>query len=159
MEPDKPDDQPEMDPPEDWPYTEDPSAPPTVDGKLTEMGKDLRKLTRASLVATVMVAAAFFVVDVARGQGFGNTCGFLLGGGLATVNLWILAGGYFALIDQRAMLLRVLLAAAGSLTVLLGAALYVLAAHREWTMGFALGLAIPALGGILFGLQKNREEP
>jgi hypothetical protein len=149
---------PDHEPEDDWGYTEDPTAPPTVDGKLTEMGKDLRKLTRAALLATLIVAAGLFVVELVGGKGFGTTCGFVVGGTLATINLWILAGGYFAIIDQRAMLARVLLAAAGSLTVLLGTALYILVAHREWTVGFALGLSIPALGGILFAVQKNREE-
>ena len=153
------DDAPEVDPADDdWGFTVDETAPPTIEGKLTQMGKDLRQLTRASLLATLLVAAMLFVAELSRGDGFPHTTGFVVGGALATCNLWILAGGYFAIIDQRAMLLRVLLAATGSLVVLLGTALYILTVHREWTIGFALGLSIPALGGIVYAVQKNREE-
>ena len=143
---------------DDWGFTEDPTAPTTVEGKLAQMGQDLRQLTRAMLVATAFVGLLIFGVEQHLGHGFGTSVGFVVGGVLATVNLWILAGGWFALIDQRAMLPRVLLAATGSLVVLLGAALYILTAHRELVLGFAFGLSMPALGGILYGVQKSRAE-
>ncbi len=154
----RPEEEAQLETDDDWGWHEDPTAEKTVDGKLNQMGRELRQLTAASLVATLIVAAAVGVVEHLQGNGFPNTCGFVVGGVLAIVNLWILAGGYFALIDRRALTLRVLLAALGSLVVLLGAGLYLLAAHRSWTVGFATGLTIPALGGILHAFRRAREE-
>ena len=143
---------------DDQGFTEDATAPKTVAGKLNEMGKDLRKLTRASLFALGVVAAVVVVVESFSGAAHPHSAGFGVGGILAILNLWILAGGYFALIDERAPFLRLMLAAGGSLALLLGASLYLLAAHRDWIVGFAFGLSSPALGGILYGLEKSRED-
>jgi|GEM_PF-1260778 len=134
----------------------DETASPTVEGKLDAMGKDLRHLTRSSLTATAAVAVLLFLTDLWHGHGFSTTVGFVVGGSLATLNLWILAGGYFAIVDQRAAVPRLLLAFVGSMVVMFGFGLFVIFAKREWTLGFALGLAVPALGGILYGVQKER---
>ncbi len=140
---------------DDWGWTEDPDAPKTVEATLDAMGADLRKLTRSSLIATLGVALVLLLVEANAGAGFKVTTGFLLGGGLATVNLWILAGGYFAVVDQRATIPRVLLSTVGSLAALLGVALWIILSHPEWSLGFGLGLAVPALGGILYALQNK----
>ena len=134
----------------------DETASPTVEGKLDAMGRDLRHLTRASLLATAAVAVLLALTDLWHGHGFDTTVGFVVGGSLATLNLWILAGGYFAIVDQRAAVPRLLLAFIGSMVVMFGVALFVIFAKRQWTLGFALGLAVPALGGILYGVQKDR---
>jgi hypothetical protein len=39
--------------------------------------------------------------------------------------------------------------------VLFGVALYVIFAKREWTIGFAVGLTVPAIGGILHAFEKR----
>lgn len=140
---------------DDWGWTEDPDAPKGVDATLDAMGADLRKLTRSSLIATLGVALVLVLVEANAGNGFNVTTGFVLGGGLATLNLWILAGGYFAIVDQRATIPRVLLSTVGSLGVLLGVALWIILSHPEWSLGFGLGLAVPALGGILYALQNK----
>ena len=140
-------------------YFVDETAPPTVEGKLDVMGEDLRRLTRTSLLTTAAVAFLLLLTDAWHGQGFSTTVGFAVGGGLATLNLWILAGGYFAVIDQRAVVARVLLAVVGSMVVMFGVALYVVLARREWTLGFTLGIATPALSGIFYGLQKRPPPP
>ncbi len=139
-------------------YVVDETASPTVEGKLDNMGKELRRLTRASLVATLFAAALLGLTDLWNGGGFHNSVGFLVGGGLSTLNLWILAGGYYAMVDQRAVVPRLLLAVVGSMVVMFGVALYVIFAKREWTLGFALGLAVPALGGILYGVTTPKSE-
>lgn len=136
-------------------YIVDETAPPTVEGKLDVMGEDLRRLTRTSLLTTTAVAFLLFLTDAWNGHGYSNTVGFAVGGTLATLNLWILAGGYFAVVDQRAVVPRLLLAFVGSMVVMFGVALYVVVARREWTLGFALGIAVPALAGIIYGLQKR----
>jgi hypothetical protein len=137
-------------------WHEDPDAPTTTEGRLDAMGKDLRRLTRESLCSTVVVAAVIALLEAWNGAGFPHSTGFVLGGTLATVNLWILAGGYFAIVDGRTVLPRVALAAVGSLTVLLGVAVAVVFLRPAWALGFGLGLAVPALGGIVHGLRGER---
>jgi len=138
-------------------YREDPNAAKTVDGQLNAMGKELRQLTRASLFVTLAAGALLFLTDLWNQQGYGTTTGFVVGATLATVNLWILAGGYFAVVDKRGTLPRLMLAFIGSMIVMFGAALFVIFAKREWTLGFALGLALPALSGILHGVMNKRD--
>ncbi len=136
-------------------YIVDETAPPTVEGKLGVMAQDLRRLIRTSLATTVGVALLIGLMDLWHGHGFSTTTGFLVGGGLATLNLWVLAGGYFAVVDQRAVVPRLLFAFTGSMVLMFGVALFVVLAKREWTLGFALGVAVPALSGIFYGLQKR----
>jgi hypothetical protein len=130
-------------------WNEDPHAPKTTAGQLSEMGRELRRLTRESLGATLAVAALIALLEAWNGVGFPHTKGFVLGGALATINLWILAGGYFAIVDGRAVPGRVALAAVGSLSTLLLVAVWLVFTHPAWALGFGLGLAVPALGGIV----------
>lgn len=136
-------------------WHEDPSAPKTTEGRLDAMGADLRRLTRESLASTIAVAVVIGLLEAWNGAGFPHSKGFLIGGTLATLNLWILAGGYFAIVDGRAVLPRVALAAVGSLTVLLAVAIAIVFLQPSWALGFGLGLAVPALGGIVHGLRTK----
>jgi hypothetical protein len=157
-----PDSDPEIDPwardDARWRETwhEDDTAPKTTQGRLEQMGRELRRLTRESLAATLAVAVLIGLLEAWNGAGFPHSTGFLLGGGLATVNLWLLAGGYFAVVDGRAVLPRVALAAVGSLSTLLGVAVWVVFSHPEWALGFGVGLAVPALGGIIHGVRGEQ---
>lgn len=137
-------------------YHEDPDAPQGTQATLDAMSKDLRRLTRASLIATVGAALLIGIVEGAVGHGFNVSTGFVLGALLATMNLWVLAGGYFAIVDGRATGPRLVLAAVGSLSLLLGAALWVVLFRQQWSVGFGLGLAVPALGGIVYAVQNPR---
>ena len=119
------------------------------------MGRDLRRLTRESLLSTVAVAALIALLEAWNGADFPHTTGFLIGGALASLNLWILAGGYFAIVDGRAVLPRVALAAVGSLSVLLLVAVWIVFTHHAWALGFGIGLAVPALGGIVHALRSE----
>jgi hypothetical protein len=163
-QPDRPDlaDRPELADPwaEDdarWRATwhEDETAPRTTAGRLEAMGRELRQLTRESLAATLGVAAVIALLEAWDGDGFAHSKGFLLGGTLATINLWILAGGYFAIVDGRVVLPRVALAATGSLAVLLGVAIWIVFTQPAWALGFGLGLAVPALGGIIHAVRSD----
>ncbi|HEY1101226.1 MAG TPA: hypothetical protein VGF99_19960, partial [Myxococcota bacterium] len=107
-------------------YIVDETAPKTPEGRVNKMSAELRRLTRNSLLATIGVALLFAITDAAAGHGFDNTTGFVVGGGLATLNLWMLAGGFFAVVDGRAVAARVLLATLGSMGVLFGVALWVI---------------------------------
>jgi hypothetical protein len=136
-------------------YIVDETAPKTVEGKLFVMATDLRRLLRTSLATTAAVAALIGVLDLWYGHGFATTVGFLVGGGLATLNLWVLAGGYFAVVEGRAVVPRMLLALTSSMILMFGVALFVVVAKREWTLGFALGAAVPAVSGVIYGLQTK----
>jgi len=136
---------------EDDEYRPDPDAAPTVEGRVAQAKLELHKLLASSALATLGIGSIIAVVDVVRaGAGFPNTLGFLVGAGLATLNLWLLAGGYFALMRGEAMSARALLAFLGSFTALVLVSILVVTGHRDWTLGFALGLTTPAVAGILY---------
>jgi hypothetical protein len=133
-------------------FQEDPDAAPTAEGRVEQAVGELKKLLRAALLATAGTGALVALWDAVRGHGsFPTTLGFLLGAGLATLNLRVLAGGYFAILRGEGASLRALLAFGGSFFGLVLVAFYVVMAHRDWTLGFALGLTTPALAGILYG--------
>lgn len=133
-------------------YRPDPDAPPTVEGRVAQAAGELSKLLRASFVATCAIGALVAVAEVVLGKaGFPTTWGYLVGAGLATVNLWLLGGGFFAIMRGEAATLRALLAFGGSFIAMVLFALFVVMARREWTLGFALGLATPAVAGVLYG--------
>lgn len=137
-------------------YQPDPDAPPTVEGRVEQAQGELRKLLGASALATALMGSGVLLFDLLRGGGFANTTGFLLGAAVATLNLWLLSGGFFALMrgyasGERSTALRALLAFGGSFLGLVLLCFWVVLAHREWSLGFAVGLATPALAGILYG--------
>jgi hypothetical protein len=136
-------------------WNEDESAPPTTEGRLFAMRQDLRRLTRESLAATFVVAVVLFFLEASKGAGFSHTKGFVVGGTLATMNLWILASGYFAVVDGRAVTPRLLAATLGSWTLLIAVAVTVVFLAPGWSLGFGFGLAVPALGGIVHALRNN----
>jgi hypothetical protein len=117
---------------------------------------ELRKLLVASAMATALMGSLVLAFDLVRGQGFDHTVGFLVGSGVATLNLWLLSGGFFALMRGEPASLRALLAFGGSFIGLVLLCFWVILVRREWTLGFALGLATPALAGILYGRSLER---
>ncbi|MBI1949014.1 MAG: hypothetical protein HYS27_25220 [Deltaproteobacteria bacterium] len=145
----------EQDAPDDE-YQPDPDAPPDVEGRVAQAQGELHKLLRASAIATASLGAAVLIFDLVKGGGFDTTVGYLLGAAVATLNLWLLSGGFFALmrghagVDGKASW-RALLAFGGSFVGLILLCFWVVMTHREWSVGFAIGLATPALAGILYG--------
>lgn len=137
-------------------YLPDPDAPPTVEGRVAQAQGELRKLLVASAMATALLGSAVLVFDLLRGGGFANTTGYLLGAAVATLNLWLLSGGFFALmrgqagVDGKASW-RALLAFGASFVGLILLCFWLVLTRREWSVGFAVGLATPALAGILYG--------
>lgn len=139
-------------------YTPDPDAAPTAEGRVAQAEAELRKLLQASLVATVGIGALIAAIDAARGGGaFPNTAGYLIGALLASLNLWILGGGFFAVMRSDGGSMRALLSFGGSFLALVLCAFVVVLARREWTLGFALGLATPAVAGILYGRSLDED--
>jgi hypothetical protein len=132
-------------------YQEDPDAAPSVEGRIDQMSAQLRALLRASTTATLIMAALVALFDVVRGGGFPNTLGFIVGASVATLNLWLLAGGFFAMLRGQGASPRALLAFGASFLGLVLLSVFVVTAHRDWTLGFALGLTTPAVAGILYG--------
>jgi hypothetical protein len=137
-------------------YQPDPDAAPTVEGRVQQAAAELQKLLRAALVATGAMAAMVGAVDVWRGKGFDNTVGYLVGAAIAVLNLRLLAAGFFSAMHGEAMSKRAVVAFLGSFLGLVLAAIFVLVAHKEWTLGFALGLTTPALAGIVYGRSLPR---
>jgi hypothetical protein len=148
------DDEREDDEKEDDEYIPDPDAPPTTEGRIGQGMLEMQKLLVSSLQATGLVGALVFLVDLVRQNGFGTSKGFLLGAIAATVNLWLLAGGVAQL--ARGSSIRALAALGGSFTALLVCCAYVVFYERSWTLGFALGLSIPAVGGMLYARLVSR---
>jgi hypothetical protein len=137
-------------------YLPDPDAAPTVEGRVRQASLELQKLLRAALVATTAMAAMVGAVDLWRGKGFDNTVGYLVGAAIAVFNFRLLAAGFFSAMHGEAMSKRAVLAFLGSFFGLVVAAIFVLFAHKEWTLGFALGLTTPALAGIVYGRSLPR---
>lgn len=142
-------------------YLPDPDAPPTVEGRVDQARGELRKLLVASGIATALMGSAVLIFDLVRGQGLNHTTGYVLGAAVATLNLWLLSGGFFALMrghatGERTTALRALLAFGGSFLGLVLLCFWVVLTHREWSLGFALGLSTPALAGILYGRTLER---
>jgi hypothetical protein len=137
-------------------YIPDPNAPPTPEGRMAQALEEMQKLLLASIQATLACGAVIAVVDLVRQNGFTTTKGFLLGAIAATVNLWLLAGGVAQLARGSSGTLRAIIALGGSFTGLLMCAAYVVFFERAWTLGFALGLAIPAVGGMIYARVMRR---
>jgi hypothetical protein len=62
----------------------------------------------------------------------------------------MLAGGFYAAMGGRFQVTRALLGFVGSFASLVFLAFWVIFWHRAWTLGFALGLATPALSGLVY---------
>jgi hypothetical protein len=147
----------EAEPPEDDGWNPDPDAPPTVEGRIAQALEELRALLRSTVLAAVVATLALAGVDLARGQGFALSSGFALGASAATINLWLLGSGIVALVrGERRDVVRALVVLGGAFTGLLALCAWVLAARRGWTVGFALGLSLPALGGLLYARRLVR---
>jgi hypothetical protein len=131
-------------------YQVDPDAAPTAEGRVEQARGELRKLLRSAAAATAIFGAAVVVIELVRGGSYDTSTGYFVGAAIATVNLMLLARGWFAVMLGRAMSAGAVLAFMASFFVLVGVAAFVVVAHREWVLGFALGLTTPALAGILY---------
>ena len=136
-------------------WQEDDSAPTTGAGRVALAGEELAELMRASLWGTALLAAAILIGEWSTGADHALSAGFVLGGTFATINLRLLAQGYLALLDEQRVLRRLALGFLGSVTLMAAVALYIVLYRREWTVGFGLGLGIPALGGLIFALRRR----
>ena len=136
-------------------YLPDPDAAPTVEGRVEQARAEMRKLMKASVVATAALGALFLAWDLVRGNdGMPNTIGFVLGAGAATLNMWSLGGGFYALMRDSAG--RSLVAILASFIALIILSVFVVFFHREWVLGFAFGLAMPAAAGLVYGQTLKR---
>lgn len=137
-------------------YVPDPDAADTHEGRVQQALLEMQKLLISSLQATGLVGALIFTIELVKRNGFPTTKGFVLGALAATVNLWLLAGGVVQLTRGSSGALRGLVALVGSFTALLCCCAYVVWFERTWALGFALGLAIPAVGGMLYARLVKR---
>lgn len=141
---------------EDPGYLPDPDAAPTEEGRAEQAIYEMQRLLLSSLQATGLVLALFFAIDLVRGRGYALSKGFLLGALVATVNLWLLSNGILQLARGQGAATRGILTLAASFLALVVCAGWVVFFQRDWTLGFALGLAIPAVGGMLYARLLNK---
>ncbi len=137
-------------------YLPDPDAAPTAEGRAAQAIVEMKRLVWASLQVSVAIAIAIVCVEWALGRAHHTSLGFVLGAGAATVNLWLLASGILQLSRDDGATTRGAVALVGSFTGLVVCAAWVVFFARTWTLGFALGLAVPALGGLWYARTLSR---
>lgn len=116
-----------------------------------KVAADMNRLVWISLV----VAAALLLVVGAgalAGLAFCKTLlpGLAIGCAVAIANLRLMGGGAVALFHKNA--LGALLGFGASFALLLGGAVFILKMNAAWMLGYGLGIALPALSGIVFGV-------
>lgn len=120
--------------------------------------EDRQMITHYGVLYSLMAITA---AGLAEGLGIPGANFFLrglaVGCGVATLNLHLLARAAWAVFSGEGALRGVL---GFSLSfVLLLATAYWLVQHREaWLMGFGIGLALPAVVGIAYGVQLSRRD-
>lgn len=129
-------------------YLPDPDAAPTVEGRIEQARAEMKKLMRASLYATIVMGAAFVAWDLVKGPDMRNTLGYLCGAGAATLNMWSIGGAFYGIMRETAG--RSLMGILGSFFGLVVLAVIVVLTHKEWVLGFAVGLTTPAVAGLFY---------
>ena len=129
-------------------YLPDPDAAPTVEGRVEQARAEMRKLMRASVYATLSLGAMFLLWDLTHGTGLPNTLGYLCGALAATLNMWSIGGAFYGVMRDSAG--RALLGILGSFLGLVALAVIVVFTHKDWLLGFAVGLATPAVAGMFY---------
>jgi hypothetical protein len=138
----------DKDAPVDDEYLPDPDAAPTVEGRIEQARAEMKKLMRASLYATLVMGAAFVAWDLVKGPDMRNTLGYLCGAGAATLNMWSIGGAFYGIMRETAG--RSLMGILGSFFGLVVLAVIVVLTHKEWVLGFAVGLTTPAVAGLFY---------
>ena len=135
-------------------YQPDPDAAPTVEGRVAQAREEMKKLMRASLYATLSMGALFLVWDLAKCPGLPNTIGYLCGAAAATLNMWSIGGAFYGIMRESAG--RSLLGILGSFLGLVALAVIVVLTHKDWVLGFAVGLTTPAVAGMFYARTMKR---
>ena len=135
-------------------YLPDADAAPTVEGRVAQARQEMRKLMRASLYATLSMGALFLGWDLFHSEGLPNTIGYLWGAAAATLNMWSIGGAFYGLMRDSAG--RALLGILGSFFGLVLLAVIIVVTHRDWVLGFAIGLATPAVAGMFYARTMQR---
>jgi hypothetical protein len=108
------------------------------------------------VIVTGLIAGALYGFERLRGSDGSLTSGFLLGAATAMVNLVVLGRASLSLFGGSLRTGPALLGFGLSLGILVAAAMWTVAFHPSWLVGFALGLASPALVGIVYAMQLSR---
>lgn len=135
-------------------YLPDPDAAPTVEGRVEQARAEMKKLMRASVYATLTIGSVFLAWDLWRGAGLPNTLGFVCGAGAATLNMWSIGGAFYGFMRETAG--RSLLGILASFTGLVVLAVIVVITHKDWVLGFAIGLTTPAVAGLFYARTLQR---
>ena len=119
--------------------------------------EDVQRLTRYGVllsVAAVLVAALAALFGVKGAASFAP--GLAIGCAVATVNLRVLARSGWAVLSGEGAA-RALLGFGVSFLVLVSAAFWLVLAHRDWLIGFGVGLGLPAAVGLWYGIRLGRD--
>lgn len=135
-------------------YQPDPDAAPTVEGRVAQARAEMNKLMRASLYATLALGAMFLAWDLLKSQGLPNTLGYLCGAAAATLNMWSIGSAFYGIMRDSPG--RSLLGILGSFFGLVALAVIVVLTHKDWVLGFAVGLTTPAVAGMFYARMMKR---
>jgi hypothetical protein len=133
-------------------YERDPDDDPARRDEIA--AEDARELTRVSIAtaaALIAIALALALLGVPGAESAAK--GLVVGCGVAVLNLRLLANGSWALFRGRP--LRVIVSFGASAVVLLASAAFVALLHRDWLLGYALGLALPAVAGFVYAVKRS----
>jgi hypothetical protein len=126
---------------------------PGVEARMRTSRDQMRQLNLIAVVVICLLTSALFAVEwlgLIDNPGFPK--GFFWGGMIALLNLHILARGFFRFVHTGQGGLGLLAGVGGSLLFMLAACVAVVFRFPQSALGFALGLASPALFGPVFGI-------
>jgi hypothetical protein len=136
-------------------YHRDPDDDPAQ--RHSVAARDASALTRAALITSVvaiLLSGVLALLGVPGMQTFSR--GFAIGAIVATLNLRILANASWWVFNGR--LLMSLFGFGASFASLLGVAAWIIQTHPQWTLGYGVGLGLPAVAGIVYAFTEAKSE-
>ncbi len=136
-------------------YQRDPDDDP--EQRHSVAGRDASALTRAALITSVvaiLIAGVLALLGVPGMQTFSR--GFAIGAMVATLNLRILANASWWVFNGR--VLMSLFGFGASFASLLGVAAWIIQNHPQWTLGYGVGLGLPAVAGVVYAFTEAKAE-
>lgn len=136
-------------------YQRDPDDDPSQRDEVAS--RDASALTRAALITSVVavfIAGVLALIGVPGMQTFSR--GFAIGAAVATINLRLLANASWWIFNGR--VLMSLFGFGASFASLLGVAFWIIKTHPSWTLGYGIGLGLPAVAGIVYAFTEARSE-
>ena len=127
--------------------------------KQAQADADLNRLVHSGLIAGVALVVGAAALALAGVPGMWPVCaGLALGSAEAVLNMRILGAASWRLMEGEAV--GSLLGFGASFLLLVASAFWLVRTHTEWLLGWGLGLALPAVAGLVYArLMPKDEEP